>query len=73
MSAGTLLHDLLDVYGPPEGHAALMTAPWDAHPNAAGHALIADRLLAELRRHPETLRPAGIVHGDPSTPSRTTP
>jgi hypothetical protein len=71
--AGFVVLDLLDVYGPPEGHAALAAAPWDAHPNAAGHALIADRLLAELRRHPETLRPAGIVHGDPSTPSRTTP
>ena len=55
--AGFVVLDLLDAYGPPERHAALQVAAWDKHPNAAGHALLAEHLLAGLRRHPETLSP----------------
>ena len=45
--AGLSMINLEGVYGrtPPESLAA---APWDAHPNARGHRLIADRLFAEL-------------------------
>lgn len=53
--------DLFDVF-PQESLEALRIAPWDEHPNAAGHRLIADRLYPELvaylaRRqphHPDT-------------------
>jgi len=31
--------------------SALRVAPWDNHPNAAGHRMIADALYNELRRH----------------------
>lgn len=43
--------NLLDVY---EGHdmAALTVAPWDTHPNARGHQVIADRLYRELTESP---------------------
>jgi alginate O-acetyltransferase complex protein AlgI len=40
--------DLFDVF-PPGERASLRVAPWDDHPNAAGHKLIADRLYAALR------------------------
>jgi hypothetical protein len=33
----------------------LTVAPWDYHPNAKAHALIADRLFAELTARPELL------------------
>ena len=35
----------------------LTVAPWDYHPNAKAHAMIADRLFAELTARPELLRP----------------
>ena len=45
--AGLPVFDLFDVY-PGAIVPALRVAPWDDHPNAAGHQLIADRLLREL-------------------------
>jgi D-alanyl-lipoteichoic acid acyltransferase DltB (MBOAT superfamily) len=49
-SAGFLVLNLFDVF---EGHdhAALQVAPWDTHPNASGHRLIADRLFDKLQLH----------------------
>lgn len=45
-SAGLPMLDLFGVYV--NELAALRVAPWDDHPNAAGHRLIADRLYKEL-------------------------
>jgi D-alanyl-lipoteichoic acid acyltransferase DltB (MBOAT superfamily) len=39
--------NLFDVF-PPERRTMLRVAPWDDHPNAEGHRLIADRLYEEL-------------------------
>jgi hypothetical protein len=41
--------NLLDVY-PEDRRAAFRVAPWDEHPNAAGHRHIAERLYPELTR-----------------------
>jgi hypothetical protein len=46
--AGLTLFDLFDVF-PPDRRAELRVAPWDDHPNRAGHRLIADRLEPQLR------------------------
>jgi hypothetical protein len=46
-NANLTLIDLFHVY-PAERRAALRVAPWDDHPNAEGHKLIADRLYPEL-------------------------
>ena len=53
--AGFIVFDLFDLF---EGRdqAALKVAPWDTHPNAQGHRLIAQELHAELLR-------AGLVEG----------
>jgi hypothetical protein len=53
--AGFVVFDLLDVYQN-EAHELLRVAPWDKHPNAHGHRLIADRLHDELRTHRQLLR-----------------
>lgn len=45
--AGLPVIDLLDVF-PPADRPALRIAPWDDHPNAAGHRLIAERLYPRL-------------------------
>jgi hypothetical protein len=47
--AGFIVFDLDDVY---EGHnrQSLWIAEWDAHPNALGHQLIADRLYRLIRQ-----------------------
>ncbi len=45
--AGLPLVNLFEVY-PAAQRAALRVAPWDDHPNAAGHRLIADALYREL-------------------------
>lgn len=42
--------NLFDVF-PSESRDSLRVAPWDEHPNAAGHRLIAERLYEELHRH----------------------
>lgn len=51
---GVELFDLRDVF---EGqdYASLTVEPWDNHPNAAGHRLIADRLYEEFQRHRQAL------------------
>jgi hypothetical protein len=41
------LIDLFDIF-PAEQRPELRVAPWDDHPNAAGHRLIADRLYEKL-------------------------
>jgi D-alanyl-lipoteichoic acid acyltransferase DltB (MBOAT superfamily) len=48
--AGFNVLDLSDVY---DGHdwRTLVVAPWDEHPNAAGHRLIADKLYEVLQQH----------------------
>ncbi|MFN8583344.1 MAG: hypothetical protein U0163_20505, partial [Gemmatimonadaceae bacterium] len=45
----------------------LTVAPWDYHPNAAAHAMIADRLYAALTARPELLTPL------PAPPTATAP
>lgn len=45
--AGLPVLDLFDVY-PAERRPALRVAPWDDHPNAEGHRLVADRLYPAL-------------------------
>jgi lysophospholipase L1-like esterase len=45
--AGVPLINMFDVF-PAEQRPALRAAPWDDHPNAAGHRLIAERLYREL-------------------------
>jgi lysophospholipase L1-like esterase len=46
-SAGIPMLDMFDVF-PEAERPALRVAPWDDHPNAAGHRLIAERLYREL-------------------------
>lgn len=46
-NAGLPVFDLLNIF-PVSGHEALRVAPWDDHPNAAGHRLIADVLYPQL-------------------------
>jgi lysophospholipase L1-like esterase len=45
--AGVPVIDLFDVF-PAGQREALRAAPWDDHPNAAGHRLIAERLYPQL-------------------------
>ena len=45
--AGLPVFDLFDAF-PPSRRPALRVAPWDDHPNADGHRVIADRLAPEL-------------------------
>jgi D-alanyl-lipoteichoic acid acyltransferase DltB (MBOAT superfamily) len=47
---------LEDVYGDWDS-AAIRVAPWDFHPNALGHRLIADNLFDHLVDYPGLLRP----------------
>jgi hypothetical protein len=42
--------DLYDVYDG-QDKAALMIAPWDDHPNAKGHALLADAIFREMKKN----------------------
>jgi len=56
--AGVPVINLMDVY-PESRHDALRAAPWDDHPNAAGHQLIADGLYPELLR---------IIREEPARP-----
>jgi D-alanyl-lipoteichoic acid acyltransferase DltB (MBOAT superfamily) len=46
--AGLTVFDLFDVF-PEAQRPALRVAPWDDHPNAEGHRLVADRLFHELK------------------------
>ena len=48
-NAGFAVLDLSDVYNVPDRNG-LWVAEWDAHPNARGHRLIADRLYTLLRQ-----------------------
>ncbi|MDQ3697742.1 MAG: hypothetical protein M3373_06925 [Gemmatimonadota bacterium] len=54
--AGFTVLNLSDVY---EGHSleALQVAPFDRHPNAKGHQVIADALFDALRADPSLLKP----------------
>jgi hypothetical protein len=49
---------VIDLYNVFQGHdhATLRLASWDEHPNAAGHRLIANRLLQELHRNDAALK-----------------
>jgi hypothetical protein len=52
--AGFLVFDLFDLWQDRD-RAALQIAPWDEHPNAAGHRLIAERLLELMGQHASEL------------------
>jgi hypothetical protein len=52
--SGFVVLDLSDVYVGSDRNS-LWVAEWDAHPNAAGHRLIADRLYALIQQHRDTL------------------
>lgn len=54
---------LFDVYSGVDDRAELMVAAWDAHPNAAGHARIADALEAALASRIESIRQAAAGAG----------
>jgi len=54
-SAGFEVFPLYDVYAGETDRSKLVVAPWDAHPNAAGHRLIAGQLIRGLMGS-ETLR-----------------
>jgi hypothetical protein len=47
--AGFTTIDLLDTYDRAPDLSRLWVAPWDRHPNAAGHAMLADGLYQGLR------------------------
>src|SRR5262245_7189665 len=49
-AAGFTTIDLLDTYDRAPDLSQLWVAPWDRHPNAAGHAMLADGLYRGLRR-----------------------
>ncbi len=52
--AGFIVFDLSDVYTGSDRNS-LWVAEWDAHPNAAGHRLIADRLYALIHQNRDRL------------------
>jgi hypothetical protein len=52
--AGFEVIDLDDVFAR-ETPASLRVAPWDEHPNARGHRLVADRLYSEIRKREHLL------------------
>ena len=52
--AGFVVFNLQGVYDGHDRHS-LCIAEWDAHPNAPGHRLIADRLFDLIQRSPATL------------------
>lgn len=54
--AGLHVIDLSNVYDGHDG-AMLQVAPWDRHPNARAHRLIADRLYAEFSKPHRLARP----------------
>ncbi len=64
--AGLPFIDLFGVY-PSDRLDELRVAPWDDHPNAEGHKIIADRLYAELRQ----FIASGAVPGPRSTHAAT--
>ena len=49
-NAGFAVLDLSDVYAGSDRNS-LWVAEWDAHPNARGHRLIADRLYTLIRQN----------------------
>jgi len=51
-SSGLQVIPLLDVYSSVPDRAKIMVAPWDAHPNAEGHGLIAKHLVRQWRELP---------------------
>jgi hypothetical protein len=53
-SAGFVVLDLTDVYVGSDRNS-LWVAEWDAHPNASGHRLIANRLYALIRQNRDKL------------------
>ena len=68
-SAGLPLMDLFDVY-PADRRDAIRVAPWDDHPNAEGHKIIADALYRELTsfvqsgavERARSLQSANVIH-----------
>ncbi len=66
---GLPILDLFDVY-PPDRREAIRVAPWDDHPNAEGHQIIADGLYRELTsfiqsgavERARSLQTASLIH-----------
>ena len=66
---GLPILDLFDVY-PPDRREAIRVAPWDDHPNAEGHQIIADGLYRELTtfiqsgavERARSLQTANLIH-----------
>lgn len=50
--AGLIVIDMTDAYAGAD-YPKLWIAPWDSHPNAAGHQLLAEKLYEGLKRQPE--------------------
>lgn len=65
-SVGFTTLDLHGVYGENE-LTSLWTSPWDHHPNARAHAMIADRLFDELTSRKDLGLPLGAAPGAPPT------
>ena len=59
-----MLLSIEDAYGGRPTHE-LALAPWDDHPNAGAHRMLADALLEELVRHDEEL---GLGLSTPRSP-----
>jgi len=55
-----LAFDLLHLYDGLD-LSAIRVAPWDNHPNATGHRMIADALYAQLRQHAAALRLSAVA------------
>jgi hypothetical protein len=63
-AAGFTVLDLSDVYvGTPK--ESLWLAPWDGHPNAAGHRLVSDRLYTLMKDKARDLLYCGEPTADP--------
>lgn len=60
-SEGFVVLDLFDVFDGMD-HDELRVAPWDDHPNALAHQLIADRLYDEIRARESLHLPSPSIH-----------
>jgi alginate O-acetyltransferase complex protein AlgI len=64
--AGFTVLDLTGVYDVPDRNG-LWIAPWDAHPNAKGHALVAQKLYSLLTGERSLLACRASSHADPAS------
>jgi hypothetical protein len=61
---GVLAFDLMHLYDGLD-LSALRVAPWDNHPNAIGHRMIADGLYSQLSQHRAALHLSAVAHSSP--------